>query len=410
MSDRTRESVEIPYGWVVVVASLLLNSIALGAPAILFVALKPIATDLATERWVPSMAYSLLMMGTGIGGLFMGWWMDKRGILQPVAFGSLMIALGAFVASFSDGQWGLWIANGLLIGLLGKSAMIAPLIANATRWFDRRRGLAVSIVTSGQGLSGAVWPPVLGYLNTSFGWRETYVWFAVFALCTMLPLAWLVRRPPPVSPFRPTTASQGAAGQVLGLPANAVQGILWLAVLGCCAAMAMPIVHLVSHATDLDHPMARATELLSALMVSGFVSRILFGMLADRIGPVPTLLIASACQAVMLLVFSVVESLAALYVAAILFGLGFAGIMPCYPLILRMWFPVRQIGWRIAAQYLFASLGMALGGWLAGRIFDITGSYGPAFLTGVAFNMMNFILIGCLYIQSRRLGLSPRAI
>lgn len=190
---RREDCIEVPYGWVIVIASLLLHSIALGAPNVLFVAFKPIAADLGSLRTVPSFAYSLLMIELGVGGIAMSLWMDKRGVIQPVLFGAVMIGLGAIVASQSETRWGLYVANGVLIGLLGSSAMIAPLVTNATRWFDRRRGLAVAIIASGQGASGAIWPRVLGFLNDSVGWRETYFYFGVFALAVMFPLALTLR-------------------------------------------------------------------------------------------------------------------------------------------------------------------------------------------------------------------------
>jgi MFS family permease len=395
-------SIEVQYGWVIIFASLLIHSIGLGAPNILFVTLKPIAADLGTDRAVPSLAYSLMMLGTGVGGLAMGWWLDKRGVMEPVLFGAVMIGLGALLAAQSMGKWNLYLANGILIGLLGKAAMIAPLVANATRWFDRRRGLAVAIIASGQGVAGMFWPPVIRYINDGAGWREVYQFYGVFVLVTMIPLAWLLRPKPPAVPGVASGAGRGANGRVLGLPSNAVQLVLWLAVVGCCAAMAMPTVHLFSHATDLGFPAVRAAELLSVLFAAAFVSRIAFGMLADRIGGVRTLLIGSGCQAFMLLVFSQVNSLPALYIAAFMFGLGFAGIMPCYALIVRVLFPIHQVGWRIAGQYLFAASGMALGGWLGGAIHDLTGGYGAAFLAGCAFNAVNLVLIGGLYMRQIR--------
>ncbi len=398
-------SVEVPYGWVVAGGSLAMHTIGLGAPIVLWVALKPIAAEFDWPRAVPSLAYSMMMIGAGAGGVAMGWWMDKRGVFQPVLFGSAMIGVGALVASQSDSRWSLYVANGLLIGLLGKSAMITPLIANATHWFDRRRGLAVAVIASGQGLAGTMWPPLFRYLNDTYGWRETYLFYGVLVLCTMVPLALVLRPRPPLPPPGRTRDGHTVDGRVLGLPANAVQGLLCLATVGCCAAMAIPIVHLVSHGTDLGYPRARAAELITVLFAAAFVSRILYGMLADRIGGVRTLLIGSACQAVMLLVFSTVTSLPGLYVSAILFGLGFAGIMPCYPLIIRLLFPAGQAGWRIATFYLFAALGMAFGGWLGGFVFDVSGSYAYAFLAAFGLNAMNFCTIAVVYFRQNRLGL-----
>ncbi len=400
-------SVETRYGWIVVFGSLAIHTIGLGSPIVLWVALKPIAAEFDWPRSVPSLAYSMMMIGAGAGGIMMGWWMDKKGVFQPVIFGAVMLGIGALVASQSEGRWSLYVANGILIGLLGKAAMITPLVANVTHWFDRRRGLAVSIIASGQGLAGTIWPPLFRLLNDEYGWRETYMIFGIFALCTMVPLALLLRPKAPIIP--PGRARDGHMmdGRVLNLPANAVQGLLCLATIGCCTAMAIPIVHLVSHGTDLGFARARAAELLTVLFAAAFVSRILYGMLADRIGGVRTLLIGSACQATMLLAFAYVTSLPALYISALLFGLGFAGIMPCYPLIIRLLFPANQAGWRIATFYMFAALGMAIGGWMGGYIFDLTGSYSNAFLAAFGFTVMNFTTIGFIYLRQTRLGLNP---
>ena len=406
--ERQGPSVETPYGWVVVFASLALHSISLGAPTILFVALKPIAADLDTVRAVPSLAYSLLMIGTGIGGIAMGRWMDRHGVMQPVLFGSVMICIGALLASRAEGQWSLFIATGLLIGLLGKAAMIAPLVANVTRWFDRRRGFAVAIITSGQGLAGAIWPTVVQYFNDQVGWRGTFLYFSIFAAVTMIPAAFLLRPRAPIAASDQTGAIRPEDRRVLDLPPHVAQGMLWIAAIGCCSAMSVPIVHLVSHVTDQGYTLDQGARVLSVLFLAAFVSRLAFGMLADRIGPVRTLLIGSASMAAMLLAFAFTTTYTGLFTAALLFGLGFSGIMPCYPLLIRILFPVSEAGGRIAAQYMFAAGGMALGGWIGGVIFDLTGSYSPAFLVAFAFNTLNFIMIGIVYTRQMRLALRPR--
>ena len=400
-------SVETRYGWVIVFASLAVHSISLGAPTILFVALKPIAADLDTARAVPSMAYSLLMIGTGIGGIAMGWWMDRRGVMQPVLFGAVMICLGALLASYAEGRWSLFIATGLLMGLLGKAAMIAPLVANVTRWFDRRRGLAVAIITSGQGLAGALWPTVIQYFNELVGWRGAFLYFSIFAAVTMVPCAFLLRPRPPISPSdRPAAGSAADARRVLDLPPHVAQIMLWVGTIGCCAAMSVPIVHLVSHVTDQGYTLEQGAQALSVLFMAAFLSRLAFGVLADRIGPMRTLLIGSVSMAAMLLAFAFTTSYMGLFAAALLFGLGFSGIMPCYPLIIRILFPVSQAGKRIAAQYMFSAVGMALGGWLGGVIFDLTGSYSPAFLVAFAFNVVNFTMMSMVHVRHTRLRLS----
>jgi predicted MFS family arabinose efflux permease len=240
-------------------------------------------------------------------------------------------------------------------------------------------------------------------MNDAVGWRETFFYYGVFALATMIPLAWFLRTAPPTVNVPSAAAAQPSERPlVLGFSPRIVQGALWLAVIGCCAGMAIPIVHLVSHATDLGHSSTTAATMLSVLFTAGFVSRLGFGMLADRIGAMPTLLIGSLCQTTMLVVFANVAGESGLFVAALLFGLGFSGIMPCYALIIRLLFPVSEAGWRIAAQYLFAALGMALGGWMGGATFDMTGEYTIAFYIGAGFGVMNFSLIWLLFSRHRK--------
>jgi MFS family permease len=352
----------------------------------------------------------LMMVGAGVGGIGMGWWMDKRGVMQPVLFGALMIGIGAIVAGQAQGPISLYLACGVFIGLFGKAAMIAPLIANATRWFDRRRGLAIAIISSGQGVAGALWPSVVRYMNSEFGWRDTFFYYGIFALATMIPLAWLLRTAPPAEHAAASAqVTPATVPRVMGLSPRLVQGALWLAVIGCCTGMAIPIVHLVSYATDLGHSLTSAATMLSVLFAAGFVSRISFGMLADRIGGMPTLLIGSVCQTLMLVVFAQVSTAWGLYAAALLFGLGFSGIMPCYALIIRVLFPATEAGWRIATQYLFAALGMALGGWLGGIVFDFTGGYAGAFYIGAVFGVMNVIVIWSLFSTNRRFNAAALA-
>jgi len=285
------------------------------------------------------------------------------------------------------------------------STLFAPLLANTTRWFLRRRGLAVALVASGQSVAGAVWPNVFEFSNQAIGWSGTYLWFGAFALVIMLPLGLIVRRKPPgFGTTAPAAArSDGSeAARVLGLAPNLVLSLLFLAIVCCCGAMAVPLVHLVSHATDLGHAASRAAAILSVALVASFCSRFALGALSDRVGGLPTLLMASSFQAVSLFLFAHVESAAGLYLVAALFGLGFGGIVPSYAIIIRELFPAHGTGWRIPAVLMGGALGMAIGGVLSGHIFDMTGGYFWAFYAGLAFNLANLAIVGILMFRRRR--------
>jgi MFS family permease len=360
------------------------------------VALKPIAAEFGWPRSVPSLAYAAIMAGMGIGGILWGRVSDRIGAGPPAAIAVVAVATGATMVGASDGRLQFLAAHGFMIGFLGNAALFTPLLANTTRWFDRRRGFAIALVASGQGVAGAVWPPVFRYLIETEGWRSAYDTFAIVALAVGLPTSvFLFRRPA-------TALGDGCAGAVsegdaiLGFAPTTVLAILSLAIIGCCVAMAMPIVHVVAHASDLGHPAIRAAEILAVLLGCTFLSRIAWGLITDRIGGMRTLFYGCLAQIVALSVYLFIDGLAALYVVSALFGLGFGGIIPSYTIVIRELFPVCGLGWRIGAVYFFGTIGMALGGYLGGAIFDVSGSYHVAFAVGVAFNVANLALLAIL--------------
>ncbi len=399
----TAGAAEAPSLWWVAIASLLIIFIGWGAPYVVAVALKPMAADLGAERSVPSLASALAYIGSGVGGIFMGWWADRVGAMWPALFGSLMIGSGALVAS-SGGEWQLYIGYGLMIGLLGNAGIFAPLMANTSRLFTRKRGTALALVASGQQVAGAVWPPVFRYGIDAAGWRATLFWYGVFALAALPPLCLALRRRPAAPDLAGVAAATSGAGRSLGLPANLLQALLCVAIVCCCVAMAMPMSHVVALCSDLGYAPARGAEMLSLLLAAAFMSRMIWGRLSDRIGGLRTVLISSFAQASFLSLYLVVDNLVGLYVVSAAFGLGFGGIIPSYVLAIREHFPAGEVGWRIGTVLLFGLTGMALGGWLGGYLYDWFGFYQPAFAVGVAFNLANLALIGGLVV----LGLKPR--
>ena len=382
-------------GWWVVAASTLILSVSFGSTYLLVVALKPIAADFGWPRAIPSLAYSLIYFGAGFGGIAMGFWSDRQGVFRPVCLGAVAIASGSVLASFSGSMAGFLLAQGLLIGFLGNGSMFAPLMTNATRWFERRRGMAVAIVAAGQPLSGTLWPSIFRWGIENHGWRETMLGYGVLSLVIILPLSLALRRPVPVPTAPEVTpgAKAGPAAEVLGLPANLVQVALGIAFVGCCIAMSMPMAHIVAYCSDLGFATARGAEMLSVLLACAFASRLIFGYLADRIGGLKTILFSSSLQAVVLSLYTIFDGLVQLYLISGLFGFVFGGIVPSYALAVRDLFAERQAGWRTGVTYLFGTSGMGLGGYLGGLVFDLTGGYQLAFITGVGFNILNLAII-----------------
>jgi len=321
----------------------------------------------------------------------------------PVRIGAFGLGAGFIAAGMSGSLLQFALAHGILIGMLGCSATFAPLVADTSLWFNKRRGIAVAICASGNYLSGSIWPPILQYLFDTIGWRQTYIGFGVFCAASLLLLSLFMRRRPPAL-AAPAAATSLKDTKSLGLSPNALMVLLCLAGIGCCVAMSMPQVHIVAYCGELGFGAARGAEMLSLMLGFGIVSRLLSGWISDHIGGLRTLILGSVLQGIALLLFLPFDGLASLYIVSAMFGLFQGGIVPAYALIVREYFDPREAGTRVSIVLTATMVGMALGGWISGVVFDMTGSYHAAFINGIAFNLFNLSIAFWLLRRAWRRG------
>jgi MFS family permease len=392
------------YAWLRLTISLALATIGgIGLWAAVVV-LPTIQVEFGIDRAGASLPYTATMIGFAVGGLIMGRIADRHGITVPLLIGAISLGTGFIFSALAQNYLSFLILQFLLIGLLGSSATFAPLVADVSQWFLARRGIAIAIVAGGNYLAGTIWPPILQQAISAYGWRATFMVIGALCIGTMVPLALLLRRRP-IYQDRPSPASKpsGAHG-LLRRPAF-LQPLLVLAGLACCVAMSMPQVHIVAYCGDLGYGPARGAEMLSIMLGCGVVSRLVSGVIADRIGGAGTLIIGSLLQCLALLFYIPFDGLVSLYVVSAVFGLSQGGIVPSYALIIRDYFPAREAGFRISLVMTATVLGMALGGWMSGKIFDLTGSYQAAFLNGILWNLLNLgIAIWLIWNGTQRLS------
>jgi MFS family permease len=376
------------YAWGRVMASLAIATIGGIGLWSAVVVLPTIETEYHVGRGGASIPYTATMVGFAIGGVTLGRLADKFGIMVPLMLGGVMLSIGFVAAAFAGSYWQFVAAQALLIGMLGSSATFGPLVADVSLWFRKQRGIAVGIVASGNYLAGAIWPPVLQYAIANWGWRSAYVCIGAICLVTMVPLALLLRRRAVTTDHAPNGAVQSAMPPAPGY----LQGLLIFAGIACCVAMSMPQVHLIAYCVDLGYGPARGAEMLSVMLAMGVVSRLGSGLIADRIGGVGTLILGSTLQCLALIFYLPFNGMMSLYVVSAFFGLAQGGIVPSYALIVRQYFPARQAGVRVSMVLMATVVGMAIGGWMSGEIFDLTGSYRAAFLNGIAWNLVNMTI------------------
>ena len=387
------------YAWMRLAAAAVLGTIGSVGMWSVPVSLSAVQAEFGVPRADASLPFTLAMMGFAFGGVVLGRVSDRLGIIAPVAIGAISITAGYVAAGLAGNLW-LFALAYVLIGI-GASATFAPLMADLSQWFTRRRGMAVAMASSGNYVAGVIWPPLLQHFVARDGWRATHIGIGIFCIVAMLPLLLALRRP---TPAHAPAASAGAvaAQSSMGLSPNALQALLCVAGVGCCVAMSMPQVHLVAYCGDLGYGPARGAEMLSLMLGFGIVSRHGSGFIADRIGGVPTLLLGSALQGVALVLYFFFDSLTSLYVISALFGLFQGGIVPSYAIIVREYFPPREAGTRIGLVIMATLFGMALGGWMSGAIFDYSGSYRAAFANGIGWNLLNVSIATWLLLRTGR--------
>ncbi|HNW62175.1 MAG TPA: MFS transporter, partial [Piscinibacter sp.] len=388
MSEHTADS---RYAWLRLAATLGLMTVGSAAMYVVAVVLPAVQAEFGVARADASLPYTLLMVGFGLGGVLMGKLADRFGVMVPVLIGSAGLASGFALAAQASSILGFAIVSGLLLGFLGSSATFAPLVADTSLWFVRRRGIAVAICASGNYVAGAIWPPIVQHFVDTAGWRGAYTMLAIVSAVAMPVLALALRARPPAAVAGVTRggASAQPSDRPFGFSMNQAQALLCVAGVACCVAMSMPQVHIVAYCTDLGYGAAQGAQMLSLMLACGIASRLISGLICDRIGGVRTLLLGSVLQGVALLLFLPFDGLVPLYVISALFGLFQGGIVPSYAIIVREHFPPAEAGARVGTILMCTLFGMALGGWMSGKVFDLTGSYHAAFVNGIAWNLLN---------------------
>ena len=361
-----------------------------------------VQAEFGIDRAGASFPYTLTMLGFALGNLLIGRAVDRFGITSALIGASLLIGAAYGLAALSP-SLGVLSALQFFVGL-GAAASFGPLIADISHWFGKRRGIAIAVAASGNYLAGAIWPVLLSGVLEQQGWRAVYFYLAVIVVVGVFPLALMLRRRVPAA----ATARANAVSQANAVRAKMsprfLQGLLVLAGLGCCVAMSMPQVHLVSMCVDLGFGPAVGTQMLSVMLMGGVASRLVSGFIADRLGGVRTLLIGSTLQCLALFLYLPFDGMVSLYVVSLIFGLSQGGIVPSYALIVREYLPAKEAGARVGFVIMATIIGMALGGWMSGWIYDVTGSYQMAFLNGIAWNLMNMAIMLGLLLRSRQGG------
>ena len=359
------------------------------------VVLPEIEREFNSSRASSALPYTFTLAGFAIGNFVIGSIVDRIGIAKATIYASLLISSNFLLCSLSDSL--LIITSSHFFLGLGTAVGFGPLIADITHWFVKRRGIAVAIIASGNYLSGVVWSPLIGIMLSSFTWRDIYLSIAIVLPTVAIPIAFLLLNKTTKIKSDTENDFYSNNSKLVKVSGGRLQFLLGMAGIGCCIAMAMPQVHIVAYCVGLGFGATIGASMLSVMLASGIISRIMFGLCADRIGSLSTLILSSALQMISLIFFIPFDGMISLFVVSAIFGLSQGGIVPSYALVVRHFLPAREAGQRIGIVLMLTIFGMAIGGWMSGFIFDQTGSYKMAFLNGILWNIFNLGILGWLF-------------
>ena len=388
------------YSWTRLFIALLLATVGNIGMWVVVIVLPDIQQEFKIDRGTASIPFALTMVGFAIGNWVMGHVVDRYGITKTIIFAATVNTAGYIAAMYVNNVYSLSILQ-FFIGL-GTAAAFGPLIADTSHWFLKRRGIAVALIASGNYFSGAIWPPLFNNTLQSDGWRDVYWILALSTVFIMIPLSFLLAKKISEETARISDAASSDKRQNVSISPKALTILLSIAGIGCCVAMSMPQVHIVAFCIDLGFGPAVGAEMLSLMLVGGIISRLINGLIADKLGGVYTLLIGSTLQCIALFLYLPFDGLVSLYIVSLVFGLSQGGIVPSYAIIIREYLPGADAGTRVGFVMMCTIMGMAIGGWMSGWIYDLTGSYAAAFWNGIVWNFLNIAIVLFLITRNRK--------
>jgi len=395
------------YGWIIVGAGIAMTCVGMGSMLSLSVFLQPMAEAMGWSRTGISTAALLNWLSMGLGSFVWGALSDRIGPRAVVLSGGVLLGLGLVTASRAAtlGQFHLFF--GVIVGLAAGS-FYAPMTALTTRWFARHRSLAVALVSSGLGLGSMTVGPLVRWLITAHDWRTAMLVIGDLAWLLLIPVALLVRNPPtPAAGGGPSQIAPAdrelTVGQALRTPQFAAIALTHFA---CCAAHSGPIFHMVTNAMDHGVSAMAATTVLGAAGLASLTGRVVCGLIADRVGARRTLLVGLVVQALAVALYLVTGGLTGFYALALLFGLSYGGVMPLYAILVREYFGARIMGTAFGAVAFVSTLGMALGPWAGGSVYDVFGSYFWLFI-GSAGIGLGAVAVAATFRPPRRVPVTP---